>query len=240
MQELAQASASALEDTRAASAQALERVQGELGTLRAGQSQQASQVEELGRSLQHTRQESTRQSVAVDLQRRTEQATVKAEMDKKLSKQADYMNDVVKQLQDELQHLGQLEKQQNEELSRLREEVKKEKEERKALQDYVDNVWATMDMEGVQETPRPSTVTWNPKTDDLGIPVLPQPPAAPTMPVVQHQDFMKQPAPPAMDYSAPIADIKPDPFYPPVGQQTTSFAFPYVPPPMPTAQPLPG
>ena len=67
MQELAQASASALEDTRAASAQALERVQGELGNLRAGQSQQANQFEELGRSLHHTQQEATRQSVAADL-----------------------------------------------------------------------------------------------------------------------------------------------------------------------------
>ena len=54
MQELAQASASALEDMRVASAQALEQVQGELGTLRASQSQQASQVDDLGRSLQHT------------------------------------------------------------------------------------------------------------------------------------------------------------------------------------------
>ena len=155
-------------------------------------------------------------------------------MEDKLSKQASYMNEVVQQLQTELQQRGQLEKQQNEELSRLREEVKKEKEERKALQDYVDDVWATMDMEGVQETPRPSAVTWNPKTDDLGIPMLPQPPAAPPMTVAHHQDFMKQPAPPAMDYSAPIADIKPDPLYQPVGQQTTQFAFPYVPPPIPT------
>ena len=84
VQHLAQQSATALEETRAASAKALHDIQTELGGLRTAQSRQSGQVQELDKEVCRVHHESTRLSVAADLQARTGQSAMEASVEKKL------------------------------------------------------------------------------------------------------------------------------------------------------------
>ena len=170
-------------------------------------------MQELDAAVKHVHQTATRMSVATDLQTRTGQATYAASVESQLKRQQDYMQDVVQQLQRELRTRKAQEEERSAEIAELRNTVVKEQQERRSLQDYIDDIHASLisvDMEVDQVT---GPITWDHATDELGLPVLP---SAQPVQTERLQHRMHQATPPRVDYSVsipmpqPVLDFKPD------------------------------
>ena len=123
---LAQQSADALENTRVASAKALQDLQMEMGSLKVAQDQHTGQVKELNKEVQRVRHDSTQMSVAANLQSKTGQTSHAITVNQRLEEQKKYLDDVVQQLQKELQTRRLQDEERTAEIAQLRDAVAKE------------------------------------------------------------------------------------------------------------------
>ena len=135
-------------------------------------------------------------------------------VEQRLQAQQEHLSTVVQQLQEELRMRKQQELRRSAELTSLRAELEREQHAHKSLQDFVDEIYATGQSVDLEETPTSSPLI-----------------------VQHHQSYMKQPPPPAVDYSALVPGTKLLPTQPETSRSGQS-AQPAMPPQPNLQQPV--
>ena len=210
---LAKQSAAGMEQTRQASQQALEAVQGvqhegrvsrqelaaQVDTLKISQSRQEGKVSALQHEVRQVRHDATQMTVATDLTSRTGQAQRSLELEQHMKKQQDYMQDVVQQLRQELKRRSDRDLEKEATIAQLQDTVEKEKQARKSLQEYVEDVQKAL----FHGSPHPADMDVD-KDQKISIDDIH---GAHVLPVAQSASYMRQGPPPQVDFVSSLPEM---------------------------------